>query len=98
MVTFTHILKSSHKPILFSTDMVFQWAIARMVTLVSINIMLATHPAIGGFLRLKHCRTSPYGIAQSGMSPGWSLSHTYPSYSAPIWCFSGLSPGWSLSP
>ena len=35
---------------------------------------MATHPAIGGFLRLKHCRTSPCGIAQSGMSPEGSLS------------------------
>ncbi|MBK7808803.1 MAG: hypothetical protein IPJ51_21320 [Saprospiraceae bacterium] len=23
---------------------------------------------------MKNCRTSPCGIAQSGMSPGWSLS------------------------
>ena len=51
--------------------------VARMITLVSKNIMWATHPATGGFLRLKHCRTSPFGIAQSGMSPGWSLSLYY---------------------
>ncbi len=36
-------------------------------------MMLATHPATGGFLRFEHCRTRPCGIAQSGMSPGWSL-------------------------
>ena len=59
---------------LFVKAIMFQWAVAQMVTLDSINIILATLPATGGFLRLKHCRTSPFGIAQSGMSPGWSLS------------------------